>query len=118
MEQTPPQQPTRPAAGQNPNMAMGVLAYIIFFIPLLTDAKKDPFVKFHVKQGLVIFIISVILWIIRAILPWEVLWSLSWLFSLLSLGLLALVIIGIVNVTQNKQTPLPLVGQFGEKFKF
>ncbi|HOE15288.1 MAG TPA: hypothetical protein PLH82_01145 [Candidatus Paceibacterota bacterium] len=38
------------------NTGMAILAYILFFIPLLTDSKKDPFVKYHVKQGLVLFI--------------------------------------------------------------
>ncbi|MBP6855591.1 MAG: hypothetical protein KBC26_01280 [Candidatus Pacebacteria bacterium] len=31
------------------NIAMAIVAYILFFIPLLTDAKNDPFVKYHVK---------------------------------------------------------------------
>ena len=52
------------ASGKNTGMA--IVALIIFFVPLLTDAKKDPFVKFYVKQGLVLFIgwiaISIITW--------------------------------------------------------
>jgi len=35
---------------------MAILAYILFFIPLLTDSKNDPYVKYHIKQGLVLFI--------------------------------------------------------------
>ncbi len=38
------------------NTAMAAVAYLIFFLPLLTDAKNDQFVKYHVKQGLVFFI--------------------------------------------------------------
>ncbi|NIR47464.1 hypothetical protein GWO43_04305, partial [candidate division KSB1 bacterium] len=38
------------------NTAMAIIAYIIFFVPLLTDARDDPFVKYHVKQGLVLFL--------------------------------------------------------------
>jgi len=34
------------------NTGMAVVAYFIFFLPLLTEAKKDPFVKYHVRQGL------------------------------------------------------------------
>lgn len=116
-----PQQPTAPAApssGASDKTVMGVIAYILFFVPLLTDAKKDPFVKYHVKQGLVLFILSVIIFVVRQILPWHVLWSLSWLFWLLNLGILALLILGIVNVVNNKQAPLPLIGKIGEGFKF
>ena len=52
----------KPSAGHNTGMA--VLAYILFFIPLLTDAKNDPFVKFHVKQGLVLFLANILVLIV------------------------------------------------------
>ena len=45
------------------NTGMAVVAYLIFFIPLLTDAKDDPYVKFHTKQGVVLFIAWVVTWI-------------------------------------------------------
>jgi hypothetical protein len=35
----------------------------------------------------------------------------------LSLGLLVLLILGIKNALDGKQEPLPLIGQWGEKFK-
>ena len=38
------------------NAGMAIVAYLLFFIPLLTEARKDPFVRYHVKQGLVLFI--------------------------------------------------------------
>ena len=39
------------------NKGMGIIAYIIFFVPLLVDGAKDsPYVKFHVNQGLLILI--------------------------------------------------------------
>jgi uncharacterized membrane protein len=41
------------------NIGMAVIAYILFFIPLLTNAKDDPFVKYHVKQGLALFLLGV-----------------------------------------------------------
>jgi len=37
---------------------------------------------------------------------------------LLELALVALVIIGIMNASKGKQKPLPLIGKFGEQFKF
>lgn len=122
---TPPPAPTpapTPASstptGGEKNTGMAIVAYILFFIPLLTETKKDPFVKFHIKQGAVIFALSVILWVIRAILPWYWLFSISWLFNLLGLAILILAIIGIVNAANGKQEKLPIVGQFGDLFKF
>lgn len=109
-------QPGQPASNQ-PNTGMAIVAYILFFIPLLTDAKKDPFVKFHVKQGIVIFALAVILWVIRMFIPWFWLWKLYWLFNLVSLAILVFAIIGIVNAANGKQEKLPLIGQFGDLIK-
>lgn len=115
---TPAPQPnaTQPASSQ-PNTGMAIVAYILFFIPLLTDAKKDPFVKFHVKQGIVIFALAIILWVVRMFIPWYWLWKLYWLFNLIGLAILVFAIIGIVNAANGKQEKLPLIGQFGDMFK-
>ena len=94
------------------NTGMGVLAYILFFVPLLTDAKNDPFVKYHVKQGLVLFISSIIVGIVGWI-P-----VIGWIMPLLSLVLFIIFIIGIMNAVGGKQKPLPLIGQFADKFQF
>ena len=44
------------------NTLMAVLAYlgILILVPFLTDAKKDPFVKFHLKQGVALIIVEVV----------------------------------------------------------
>lgn len=95
---------------------MAVIAYILFFVPLLTgDAKKDPFVKYHVKQGLVLFLLAVLVNVIGWVIPFYLWYSISWI---LSLGILVLLILGIVNAVNGKQEPLPLVGGFADVFKF
>ena len=96
------------------NTGMAILAYIIFFIPLLTDAKKDPFVKYHIKQGLVIFIGYVLVSIIRMIVPWEF----GMIVNLLDIGMFILMIVGIMSASKGEQKPLPIIGKFGEQFKF
>jgi len=96
------------------NTGMAVVAYIIFFIPLLTDSKNDPFVKYHVKQGLVLFIASIIVWFIARVIP-----VLGFIVSqILNIAILVLLIIGIINAVNGEQKPLPLIGQFADKFKF
>ncbi|MDD5146853.1 MAG: DUF4870 domain-containing protein, partial [Candidatus Pacebacteria bacterium] len=85
----------------------------IFFIPLLTDAKNDPFVKYHVKQGLVLFIGWVIEMFV-GVIPF-----LGWVIApLLGIFLLVLFIVGIVNAINGQEKPLPVVGGFAENFKF
>jgi len=110
-DQTNQSQAPVPKAEKNTGMA--IVAYILFFVPLLTDAKNDPFVKYHVKQGLVVFVGWIIVAIISAILPWS-LWIISRLLNVL---LLVLVVMGIMNASQGKQNPLPVVGNLAEKIK-
>lgn len=104
------------------NTGMAIVAYILFFVPLLTDAKNDPFVKFHVKQGLVVFLLGVVVSIFNRLLP--SFWGLGiitrmllLMVDLLSLGVFILVVIGIVNASRGEEKPLPLVGKFAEQFK-
>lgn len=95
--------------GKGKNIGMAVVAYILFFIPLLTDAKNDPFVKYHVKQGLVLFIT----WFIVAAISWlPMVYLFSWV---LHVGLFVLFVIGVMNAVQGKEAPLPLIGQFADK---
>ena len=102
--------------GQNKNIAMAIVAYIIFFIPLLTESKKDPFVKFHVKQGLVLFIASIVVGIIHSALFYA--WMFMWIGQLLNLAVFILFIIGIINAANGKEEKLPIIGQFADKFRF
>lgn len=95
------------------NTGMAIVAYILFFIPLLTDAKNDPFVKYHVKQGLSLFLVAVVIRII-AYIP-TIGWALVWPFNLL---LVILFVLGVMHALNGEQKPLPVIGKFGEKFKF
>jgi uncharacterized membrane protein len=102
---------TTPSTKKNTGMA--VIAYIIFFIPLLTDAKKDPFVKYHVKQGLVLFI-GYIVEVFVGIIPF-----IGWVITpILGVILFVLFIIGIMNAVAGKEKPLPLIGSYANNFKF
>ena len=90
---------------------MALIAYLIFFVPLLTEAKNDTFVKYHVKQGFVLFLSAVITHII-SISPFHL------VGILLQFGLVILFFIGIINVLHRKKEPLPFIGQFADKFTF
>lgn len=96
------------------NTVMGVLAYIgpLVIVSYLA-AKDDPFVKFHVKQGLVLFVIEIAVWFLGMLF-----WPLWFLRTIINLATLVLSIIGIVNVVNGKQTPLPIVGEFSRYFTF
>jgi uncharacterized membrane protein len=95
------------------NTGMAIVAYILFFVPLLTDAKDDSFVKFHVKQGLVLFIAAIATNVL-AIVP-----ILGWiLMPFVWIALFVLCIMGIMHAANGEEKELPVLGQFAKNFKF
>lgn len=114
-QSVPPQgAPIETVHGPKQNTLMGILSYIgiLALIPFFT-AKEDPFVKFHVKQGLVLLVIEVVVWLLGTMA-----WQLYMVLNLLNLVLVVFSIIGIINVVQGKQKELPLVGGFSKYFTF
>lgn len=118
-EQAQPTQPTQPVveptAGNsdvNDNKAMAIIGYIIpilFFIPLVTDAKNSPFAKFHANQQLVLLIAAIAVNVVGAIIPF-----IGW-FLILPLGSIAIIvfaIIGVINAAKGEMKELPLIGGF------
>ena len=108
-----PQAVAGPAnGGASKNLLMGILSYIgiLVIIPFLV-AKNDPFVKFHIKQGLVLVVIELAVWVLGMMM-----WQLWMLLNLVNLATLVLSIIGIVNVVQGNQKELPLVGSYAKHF--
>lgn len=112
MEETSPESTTEAPKIVQKNVGMAVVAYLLFFVPLLTDAKNDPFVKYHVKQGLVLFILGSLVWV-ASVMP--LLMMLAWVFHI---GMVVFAIIGIMNAIAGKEEPLPLIGHFAEHFHF
>ena len=103
-------QPADPNDAQQ-NKTMAIIAYILFFVPLLTgDAKKSPFVKFHTNQGTVLFLACTAAMVVSSILMVVLIGAI--LLPLCSLAVLALCIIGIINAANGKTKPLPVIGKF------
>lgn len=88
---------------------MAIIAYFIFFVPLLVeDAKKNKFAMFHTEQSIVLFIIQVIVIIVGTIT--------CGIGYILYIPLLVFYVMGIVYAAQGQVKEIPLVGKFGEKF--
>ena len=95
---------------------MGILCYIgiLVLIPYFTE-KNNKYVLYHVKQGLNLFIWEIIGGIavgIIAALLWR-LWIITNIIdTVFGLAILALSLIGIVNVCNGKAKELPIVNKF------
>ena len=98
----------RGSSGGEKNTTMAVIAYILFFVPLLTEAKNDPFVRYHVKQGLVLFLA----WVAVSIVSWVP--PILFVSPLLHLAMFVLMVVGILHAVGGKEEPLPLIGQFAQ----
>jgi len=87
------------------NKLMGILAYlgVLVLIPLIA-AKDSKFVRFHVNQGLILLICSVVSWFVGSLSA-----TLAWV---LNIAIFVLAIIGIYNVVKGETKELPLVGKF------
>ena len=88
------------------NKVMALLAYIIFFIPLLA-AKDSKFARFHANQGLVLFLGGIIASVV-AVIP-----VIGWIVApIAGLVITVLAIIGILNALNGRAKELPVIGKF------
>jgi uncharacterized membrane protein len=125
---TAPRQTQTQSSGGGENTGMAIVAYLIFFIPLITgDHRRSSFVKFHTNQGIVLFLFYVAYFIVfsilMAILPrlfisamlglgmWWI-WSIIYpILVLVWVVPLIFVILGIVNAVKGRTKALPLIGR-------
>jgi uncharacterized membrane protein len=115
MEETTQEQqatPTVDKADVDKNKAMAIVGYIIpilFFIPLVTEAKNSVFAKFHANQQLNLLLAAIAVNVVGGIIP-----ILGW-FIILPIGtimLLVFAIMGIINGAKGEMKKLPLIGGF------
>jgi len=86
---------------------MAALSYLwILSVVMLVIKKDDEFVKFHAKQGLVIFIFSLI-----GMIPF--LFWISWLIWIITV---IAVIIGFVKAYGGEKYKIPVFGDIANKF--
>jgi len=83
---------------------MAALSYLwILSVVMLLVKKEDPYVQFHAKQGVVLFLASIVLWIIPII---------GWL---LNIAVTIAIIIGFIKAYQGEEYRLPLVADLADK---
>jgi uncharacterized membrane protein len=117
-EQHTPNEASNPPAGTDAkhqeNTLLAILAYIgpLILVSFLL-AKEDPFVKFHIKQGLLLFIGEVAAWMLGMML-----WPLFPLVQVANIFLLVLAIVGIIRAAKGEMKGLPLIGHWAQRFTF
>jgi uncharacterized membrane protein len=118
------------------NRVSAAIGYIppLFFIPILAN-REDDFAQFHGKQSLVMFCALIIIWIaiwlinlifggilshifIIGLLFKVIAWlSQNVVGSIVSIGYLILVILGIINASAGNYWRIPVIGAYSEQLK-
>ena len=95
----------------NEQTVMAALSYlgILILIPFFVK-KEDPFVHYHIKQGVVLLIPELILYVVSGMMYflWPV-WNIIWLI------ILGFTIVGVINCLTKKEKPLPFIGQYASR---
>jgi uncharacterized membrane protein len=82
------------------NKTMAILAWILFFIPLLTDAKDSKYAKFHANQSLLVTILYVVAGVTSFLFIGFLLYPVAFIFW----------IMGIISASQGEMKRLPIIG--------
>ena len=86
---------------------MAGLAYLLFFLPLIT-CPESQYAKFHANQSLLLWITGVAGNFILGLIP-----IIGWvLIPFFSLAVFALGIMGLVNGLNGKAKELPIIGKY------
>lgn len=92
---------------------MAIVSYItvigLLIAFLVNNGKNNAFTAFHIGQSFRVFLAGLANFALAVLLPN----SLDYITSVVSLGLLALIIVGIINAANGKADPLPLIGRLG-----
>lgn len=86
------------------------LSYVslLFLVPMLVN-QNSQYTRFHVNQGIVLFIVSIIANVVALVVGWVPLIG-GMISGLIKLLILALAIIGVVNAAQGRAKRLPVIG--------
>jgi uncharacterized membrane protein len=95
------------------NKVFAALSYVafLFVVPWVVRG-QDPFIKSHIRQGVVLFCVELIGWVIfNLILSIDILWLVLYILFV------AISIWGIVNALRGLKWEVPLVGKYGAEIK-
>lgn len=103
MTNTFPSKPSNPKDVEE-NKILAAISYLWLMSLIMLLVKKDSeFVQFHAKQGLILFIISVILWFIPGI---------GWLLNVI---VFIFIVIGFLKALAGEKWELPLLADIAKK---
>jgi len=86
-----------------------IFAYILFIIPWLFAKNKSKFLKFHINQGAILFVVSFVGQVVAGALPRFMGHFLGYIINAFCI---AFFVIGIMNVINKEEKTLPWIGEW------
>jgi uncharacterized membrane protein len=110
---TKPVQPAPPAKAGGDDNLMAALSYISIISVVMLFVKKDSdYVQFHAKQGTVLFVGEVVIWVLNMFT-----WFLFFIWGLLGLVFFIASIIGFIKAYSGERYRMPVVADIADKIK-
>ncbi len=99
----------------NEGKTAAIISYIFTPIGLLiaylmNNEKKNTFAQFHIGQSVRLAILGAANYALERILPFRM----DFVTTIIGLGILVLMIIGIINAANGTTKKLPIIGSIGE----
>lgn len=92
-----------------------IIGWVIAFIIYNGKTEKSSLEKFHLEQSLGLGILGFLIGVVSSFMPA----SIQMIFSIASIAVFVLWILGIINASKEEEKPVPLVGGlFVGKFDF
>jgi uncharacterized membrane protein len=87
--------------------------WILFLIPMFLK-KDSEFCQHHAKQGLVLFVFSLIVTVLGSIpiIGWLIIMPIGWII------VIVLMLLGIVNALRGSTWEMPYLGKYAKKLNF
>lgn len=110
----PPAAPAPPSRDVEENRLVAALSWIwVLSVIILLTKKDSPYVQHHARQGFVLFVASILVWIVLGVLG-----PLAWfLRQLLNLAVFVIIVVGFTQAIRGQWWKLPVLGQFGPKIR-
>lgn len=95
--------------------AIGYIS-ILCLVPLLL-ARESKYAQYHAKQGLVLFVVELVVMFVSMIFGWIPV--IGWLaVFVMYISVLILAIVGIIKALQGEMWEMPLIGKYAKTLKF
>lgn len=96
------------------NRLVAALSWLWVLSAIVLLVKKDsPFVQFHARQGFLVFLASILLWILFGVLG-PIAWVLQ---QLLQIAVFVVVVVGFVQALRGRWWTLPVLGSLASKVR-